>query len=94
MGTADDVRADHDPAQLRAWLTGCVAELLQVDPNGLGADRPLADFGLDSVTALSVGAEIEDHFGVTLDPNALWENPSVADLALLLGELLMPERTA
>lgn len=77
--------APVDASSLRAWLTRCVADHVRCDPASIAADVPLADYGLDSVTALSVGAAIEDEFRISLDANTLWELPT---LDALVPELL------
>jgi acyl carrier protein len=40
-------------------------------------DRPFADYGLDSVYALSMCGEIEEHTGIDIDPAMIWDHPTV-----------------
>jgi acyl-CoA synthetase (AMP-forming)/AMP-acid ligase II/alkylation response protein AidB-like acyl-CoA dehydrogenase/acyl carrier protein len=54
---------------------------------GLGiADRSFTELGLDSIDAAELSVEIEDEFGLTLDPALLWSYPTPSSLALYLAE--------
>lgn len=91
--TATPAVPQHSVDALRAWLAEAVAPHVRTPPDGLDPALPLAEYGLDSVSALAVAAEIEDHLGVELDDNALWEHPSIGELAAhLAGELARTAR--
>ncbi|MCQ8773593.1 acyl carrier protein [Streptomyces telluris] len=70
-----DDRGDRDA--LRDWLLGLVAEHVQLPREDIASHVPLSDYGLDSVYALSVAAEIEDRFGIDVDPTMMWDNPTI-----------------
>ncbi|MFE2281677.1 acyl carrier protein [Streptomyces sp. NPDC059454] len=76
--------ADND--DLRGWLVERLAEHLRMRAADIRPDVPLSDYGLDSVYALSVAAEIEDHLGFTVDPTMMWDNPTVDALLTAIGE--------
>ncbi|MYV71894.1 acyl carrier protein [Streptomyces sp. WAC08241] len=46
-------------------------------PADLSPDTPLSEYGLDSVYALSVAADLEDLLGIAIDPTVLWDNPTL-----------------
>ncbi|CAL9410294.1 acyl carrier protein [Streptomyces sp. ICN988] len=75
-----------DSDDLRGWLVERVAEHLKMPAADIRPDVPLSDYGLDSVYALSVAAEIEDHLGFTVDPTMMWDNPTVDALLTAIGE--------
>ncbi len=87
--TPEDGDTRATDATLRDWLTRCVADHVRCDAASIAPDVPLAHYGLDSVTALSVGAAIEDEFRISLDANTLWELPTldalVPELAARIG---------
>ncbi|MEU7041075.1 acyl carrier protein [Streptomyces varsoviensis] len=83
-----DGRSTED---LRAWLTQCVALHVQLTPEQIKPDVPLTDYGLDSIYALTVASEIEDHLGIDLDPTVMWNHPTIDDL---VGFLTEPDQTA
>ena len=70
---------------LRAWSVDRAALLLDVSPQRIATDRPLADQGLDSVSAVALIGELEDRVRRDLDPDLLYDHPAVDDLVGLLG---------
>ncbi len=79
---------EHSLEEIRAWLTERVAEMLETPATEVDPDRSLADYGLDSVSAFTVIADVEDHFGLFIEPTLLWDHPSVNGVSeALLAEL-------
>lgn len=76
------------PVELRAWLTGRVAQYLQLPTDEVDTGKPLADYGLDSVYALAICGDIEDHLDVRLDATIVWDHPTVDKLVHYLTEFL------
>ncbi|MGP3964828.1 acyl carrier protein [Nonomuraea sp. 3N208] len=74
--------------ELSTWLTGRVALMVRKPADEIALDVPLGDYGVDSVSALSIVAEIEDHLGLTLDPTVLWDHPTLGELGAVLLERL------
>ncbi|MEU9786217.1 acyl carrier protein [Streptomyces phaeochromogenes] len=75
----------HTEQTLTTWITTRVAEYLRRPPSEIDPTTPLAEYGLDSVAALSLCGDVEDHYEVTIDPTAAWDYPTVRALA---GHLL------
>lgn len=71
---------------LRAWLTACVANYVTASAEEIEPTTPMSSYGLDSVSAISLLVEIEDHFGLELEPDAVWQHPTIDALAALLGD--------
>ncbi|HEY6423370.1 MAG TPA: acyl carrier protein [Pseudonocardiaceae bacterium] len=83
------------PTSVGRWLTGKVASYLKVDPAEIDPSRPLAEYGLDSVYALTLCAEIEDDLGLVVEPTLAWDYPTVTALAgHLHGKLSDDEQAA
>ncbi|WP_329282411.1 acyl carrier protein [Streptomyces sp. NBC_01451] len=74
----------HD---VHTWLTERVATYLRRSPQDIDTSVPLADYGLDSLTALAITADIEDEFEVTVDDALTWDHPTVDALSAALTEL-------
>jgi acyl carrier protein len=73
--------------ELRTWLVERVAKHLNRSADQIEPHVPLAEYGLDSVYALAVCSEIEDHLGLVLDSTVMWDYPTVDALcAFLLGQ--------
>lgn len=78
----------------RTWLTERVATYLRRSPEDIDTSVPLADYGLDSLTALAVTADIEDEFEVTVDDALAWDHPTIDALGAALTELVGPQPSA
>lgn len=71
-------------AALAAWLQEHVGRYVHGE---VALDTPLFKRGLDSVAMLSLFGEIEDTFGLVLDPADMWDQPTVRELAWYLAAL-------
>lgn len=74
--------------QLRTWLTDVVAVHMRTPRAELDPAVPLAEYGLDSVSAIALAAEVEDGLTVVLANDALWVYPTIDELAALLAREL------
>lgn len=59
---------------------------LNMDPADAARDRPFAEFGVDSLTAVELSRELEDAFKVPLPAIVAWNYPTPAALARYLAE--------
>ncbi|WP_159839859.1 acyl carrier protein [Nocardia sp. CY41] len=71
---------------IQDWLVERVADyteraLREVDPF-----VPLAELGLDSVSAVTLCGEIEDRWSLEVDPVLVFEYPTIADIAAYLAD--------
>ena len=58
-----------DTAQrLTEWIRAHLAQVLGVKPECIGLDRELSSYGLDSVGAVLMAGELEEAFGIEIDP--------------------------
>ena len=62
------------------WLQQEVASLLDLPPEQVSLDRPLAEQGLDSADAVGLSGEIEERLHVELDPTLVFEYPTLRQL--------------
>ncbi|MFD3970407.1 amino acid adenylation domain-containing protein [Streptomyces cyaneofuscatus] len=65
---------------VRAAVERILAETLKLTADELAADKPFADYGLDSLTGVSLVQRLNESLGTDLDPSVLFENPSVRRL--------------
>ncbi|MGE6758923.1 acyl carrier protein [Corallococcus interemptor] len=73
---------------LSGWLSSRIAAYVQRRPDEIRADVPLAEYGLDSVYALTLAGDLEDHLGLSLDPTLMWDHPTIAGLTQALLQVL------
>jgi acyl-CoA synthetase (AMP-forming)/AMP-acid ligase II/acyl carrier protein len=67
--------------ELKGWLVEQLASRVGVTPNEIDADEPLARYGLDSASAVSMALEIEKALGRDLPATLFWDYPSITLLA-------------
>ncbi|MBT0566972.1 thioester reductase domain-containing protein [Williamsia sp. CHRR-6] len=78
--------------RVRDVLTEIVVGYLQIPAEKIDPAAPFADYGLDSVYALSVAADVEDRLGIALDPTLMWDYPTLDSLsAAIAGLMAEPE---
>jgi acyl carrier protein len=78
-----------DPStELSDWLCAYLAAELRLPPGSIDPAEPMSTYGLDSVRAITLLTDVEDHVVFEIDPNALWEFPTVkAFTELLVGQM-------
>ncbi|QKW09292.1 acyl carrier protein [Streptomyces sp. NA04227] len=74
--------------EVREWLRARVAAHTGSPAEEIRVDLPLNEYGLDSVYVLGLCAEIEDHYGIEVEPTLMWDNPSLNPLAEALVPLI------
>jgi acyl carrier protein len=76
-----------DPVELRAWLTERISEYLRLPVAEIDPAEQLAAYGLESVYALALCGDIEDHLGMVLDATIVWDHPTIDQLGDHLDRL-------
>jgi acyl transferase domain-containing protein/acyl-CoA synthetase (AMP-forming)/AMP-acid ligase II len=77
---ADPGLPGQEAAELRRWLRGRLAELLAVPAGEVDPRQPLARFGLDSVRAVALSAELQERLGRPVAPTLAYEHPTLDEL--------------
>ncbi|WP_330333155.1 acyl carrier protein [Streptomyces sp. NBC_00536] len=80
--------ATADAAEVRTWLRECVATYVRLPAEDIDVNLPLSEYGLDSVYVLSLCADIEDRYGIEVEPTLLWDHPAIGPIAEALTPLL------
>jgi surfactin synthase thioesterase subunit/acyl carrier protein len=72
-------------ARLESWLASRIADALGLPAEtAIDHQRPLVDLGVDSLIALELRAQLEDGLRVDLQPTAVFDHPTLAELARAL----------
>ncbi len=77
---------DRTTERIEEWLLEWLVARLALDPADAQRDRPFAEFGVDSLTAVELSHELEEQFKVPLPPIVAWNYPTPAALARYLAE--------
>jgi acyl carrier protein len=77
--------------ELVDWLTAKVASQLNVAPDTIDIDTPLADYGVDSAASLTLCADLEFEKGISVETTIVWDYATVdAIAAYLVTERVLP----
>lgn len=79
-----------DLQHYRSKLGAMVEREMRLEEGSVATDRNLAEYGLDSIAALTIAGDLEDELGVELPPTLLWDYPSIDDLANYLLAVANP----
>ncbi|MCX4554404.1 acyl carrier protein (plasmid) [Streptomyces sp. NBC_01387] len=81
--------ADREPVMPEGEILGWLAERLgthvSLPLSEINPDVPYVEYGLDSVAALGLFGDIEEKFGLVLDPIVALEHATVRQLAAYLA---------
>ena len=77
--TAEEVSRFAD--KIEKWMLEWLIERAAVPANEVSRDKPFAEFGLDSLTAVELSQELEDWVGVEVVPTIAWNYPTPAALS-------------
>ena len=76
-------------AAVEGWLSEWLVVRAGVAPETVDFDKPFADYGLDSMTAVELSGELEDWSGVELTPMIAISYPTVSAMSrYVAGELV------
>jgi aryl carrier-like protein len=77
--------------ELVEWLTIKVAGYVNVSPDAIGIDTPLADCGIDSVSAMALCADLQCEKGFAVETTIVWDYPTIDAIAgYLVAERAAP----
>lgn len=78
---------------IHAWLIQRTATYLHLDAADVDPKLPLTEYGLDSLSALAITNDIEDEFGLIVDPEMTWDQPSIDALADALTVMVREKKS-
>ena len=67
--------------EIRGWLISRLAELMRVSPEEVDVQEPFANFGLNSIDAVSLSGDLEDYLNLPLPATLLWDFPTIETLS-------------
>jgi acyl carrier protein len=73
---------------LSNWLIQRVAYYLSKDISEIKTDFPLAEYGLDSVYAVSLCGDLEDFLSIYVEPTLAWDYPTIDEIVEFLQQEL------
>lgn len=84
-----------EEAAIESGVVERVARLLGVSVDAIDVETPFASYGMSSISAVSLAAELEEWLGIEVDPTVAYEEPTISRLVGYLGVRLgVPDGTA
>ena len=68
-------------SSIQQWLVERIAATAELKPEEVDVDRPLADFGLDSIQLFGLSSDLEKFLGQKVSEVVAWDFPTIALLA-------------
>ena len=93
MHTGPSAKHNHHRPVVR-WLIARLALHLDVPTHAIDLTAPLAEMGVDSVRALSLAGEIEDHWDIDVDPTLVFDYPTLTHIAEFIAGTTQRELAA
>ncbi|MGH3415477.1 MAG: beta-ketoacyl synthase N-terminal-like domain-containing protein, partial [Actinocrinis sp.] len=72
--------------EIRGWLADSVARRAGLDPESVGGNRPLAEFGLGSRELVTLAVELSAWLGRQVDPSIVYNHPTLTQIARALAD--------
>ncbi len=82
--------AGRTARDIEGWIAAYLARILEVDPREIDRRRPFAEYGLDSLSAVTLSGELEEWLGRELSPTLAWDYPTIDALARHLSARARP----
>lgn len=73
---------------IQDWLVNKLAQLLGLNPDDIGISTPLSRYGLDSSSTILLTSDLMDWLGCELEPDVIYQYPTIQTLANHLTERL------
>ncbi|MFG2485189.1 acyl carrier protein [Streptomyces virginiae] len=70
--------------ELESWLVARVGEYVPDLEEAVDPHQELGSYGLDSIAVVAFTAEVEDWLAIPVEPTAVWDHPTIAQLATFL----------
>ncbi|MDI9894477.1 acyl carrier protein [Rhodococcus sp. IEGM 1381] len=84
----ETTRTEH--AHVADWLAERIGVYIGVPAGDIDRGALLSDLGLDSVYVLTLCGDVEDEYGLMVEPTLAWDHPTVDEMA----EYIESERAA
>jgi phthiocerol/phenolphthiocerol synthesis type-I polyketide synthase B len=62
---------------VRQWIAGYIAELLDLPVDDIKPDREFDSYGLDSADAIIIGGALEEQFDIEIDATLFLRNSTI-----------------
>lgn len=75
-------------AAIARFLVEQIATLYRREVASIDPDRPFIELGIDSLDAMSLAGDIQEHFAIDMDPSEFFDHPTPNHLARMIAARL------
>lgn len=83
-----DLAEERPPVSETAITQYLMEQIIILHPHqqaSIDPDRPFNELGVDSLDAVSLAGNIEEHFAITIDPVEFFDYPTPSNLARIIA---------
>lgn len=77
-----------NPSDIKNWVSEKIAEKAEISVDEINKDLPFSAFSIDSLYLAEISGEVEEKFGIKLNPLDLFEFHSINKLSEHIFSLL------
>lgn len=77
---------------VETWLRSALAPFLRMAPAEIDGGKTFTMYGLDSMTTITIAADLETWLGFRLSPTLAWEHPTLDQLATHIAAIAATDR--
>lgn len=77
--------------EIKAWLVSNIAAIIEIDPELIDVQKPLENYGIDSMQAMNLSGDMQEWLGCQLSPTVVWDYPTIE---LLARHLIQDKRSS
>jgi acyl carrier protein len=79
-------------AELHEKLVHLLSREWRIPSDAIDSDKPFTEYGVDSITALTISGELEDSLDIELPMTLLWDCPTINALVSFVVEAVSNKR--
>jgi len=76
--------------EVQDWLIRNIAATLEIEPSAIEVNRPLEEYGIDSLQAFSISGDLQIWLGLELPETLVWDYPTIESLCKYLTTEAFP----
>lgn len=89
-----DLTGEQLAQSIESWLIAKISDWLAIDASDIDRTEPTTNYGMNSMTAMTMAGELEDWLDIELEGTVLFDHPSVEALTRYLVEMLQEPKAS
>ncbi|MGS0741768.1 acyl carrier protein [Glaciimonas sp. GG7] len=73
-------------SEIITFIADYLCEVCDLEKSDISIQKPFTEYGVSSVEAINLSADLEAYLGTEVEPTAVWDYPSIQLMATALAE--------